>query len=616
MNTYARWPSQAFLDGLRPEVGWSIKCAILASYSADLASIGAALLALAGLDNERGSGRKADLAEAVERLRGKVRIIIQRGGLARPRRIPLIAGILDQFLREVPFDERERSWHPKIALVQFAGEDRRALWRLWLGSRNLTSVENRDIGLLLASEEQADSRDISAIPGIGELGRQLAGYAELDGITATRVKSELDRCFWKHPARMHVERIRLTGEGAHDHLPSIPSDTDEVIAVSPFLDGTVVGTIGRWGGSKTKRILLATLPELAKIAAQAAKPLSGFGEHVLAIDAPAPESTEPSMAILADDAVEAANGEAANQEETRLGLHAKILAARKGKKLRLWIGSPNATQRAWTSKNVEVIAELTADASVRDGLMELVGQGKPVASESLATANLSEVDEITERLDRALKEVVGAWSGQLLRAGEIFTIHCERAPHPTDPETTLEAGLLTGGLVVWPRMTAELALGDFRQSLQTEIVQLRLSLGPCHCMWMQRVPVMPPIEPERDHAALARHLGPRAFLEWIAALMDGGTSLGTSDEAWDQGPSRPTAAADAKWLEGGLLSLEAMLACWARSPAAFMRADARLRTYLDPILAQAEQEHAQELPQLREFRNVWATVSSELLKGH
>src|SRR5690242_11617052 len=114
MIASGRWPSQAFLDALHPEPGWSVKGAILASYSADLTSIGAALLALAGLDDDTGGGGNSDLAEAVERLRGRVRILIQRGRLARPRHIPPIAGILDQFLREVPLDERESSWHPKI----------------------------------------------------------------------------------------------------------------------------------------------------------------------------------------------------------------------------------------------------------------------------------------------------------------------------------------------------------------------------------------------------------------------------------------------------------------------------------------------------------------------
>src|SRR5688572_24217716 len=133
MTDPRRWSTQSYLEALRPDAGFSTKMAILTSYSADLTSIGAALLALAGLNNEGASGTKADLAEAIERLRGKVRIIIQRGRLARPRRIPLIAGILDQFLREVPFDERVSSWHPKLSLVQFEQPDVAPSWRLWLG---------------------------------------------------------------------------------------------------------------------------------------------------------------------------------------------------------------------------------------------------------------------------------------------------------------------------------------------------------------------------------------------------------------------------------------------------------------------------------------------------
>src|ERR1051326_6331151 len=616
MTVFARWPSQSFLDGLRPEIGSSVKTAILASYSADLTSIGATLLALAGLDNEQASGSKADLAEAVERLRGKVRIIIQRGRLARPKRIPVVAGLFDQFLREVPFDERQRSWHPKLALVQLARDGESVGWRVWVGSRNLTTVENRDIGLLLVSAEEAQKRDASAIPGIGDLGGWLAGYAELDGVTARRVKSELDQSVWKHPARMHIESIRLTGIHEANHFPIVSADTDEVIAVSPFLDGTLVGRIGKLGGPRTRRVLLSTLPELTKIAGQIGGPLGGFGEHVLAIDAPAPEPVEPVRDDPGGEVAESANGEAGVEEEIRLGLHAKILVARKGRKLRIWLGSPNATERAWSGANVEVIAELTAEAGVYDGLMELVGQGRPVNVGILESIDADELDEITDRLDRAVKEVVGGWSGRLVRGGDRFPLWPNAPPHPADPEIELHAGLLTGMLILWPRMTTELALGDFRQSLQTEIIQLRLSLSGSHCAWMQRVPVSPAIDGGRDHAALARHLGARAFLDWIAALMDEGSSVGNSDEAWDESTSNQTSFADNSWIDGGLLSLEAMLSCWARNPQAFLQADTRLRTYFGPILAQAEEENAQELPRLREFRSVWETLRSELLKSH
>jgi hypothetical protein len=56
------WQSQAYLDALRPDPGSEVRGAILTSYSADIASIAAALLALAGRDDDKGSGAKSDLA--------------------------------------------------------------------------------------------------------------------------------------------------------------------------------------------------------------------------------------------------------------------------------------------------------------------------------------------------------------------------------------------------------------------------------------------------------------------------------------------------------------------------------------------------------------------------
>src|SRR3546814_9050496 len=81
--------------------------------------------------------------EAVERLKGKVRIVIQRGRLAKMRRTPRIAAVLDQFVREVDFDEAMHSWHPKVALVRLRSDEGETRWRLWLGSRNLTECVNR-----------------------------------------------------------------------------------------------------------------------------------------------------------------------------------------------------------------------------------------------------------------------------------------------------------------------------------------------------------------------------------------------------------------------------------------------------------------------------------------
>lgn len=95
------WPALSFLEGLRPAADETVELALLAAYSADLGSIGAALLALAGKDNDAGGGSPSDFADGVESLRGKARIVIQRGRLARMRRTPRVAAVLDQFVREV-----------------------------------------------------------------------------------------------------------------------------------------------------------------------------------------------------------------------------------------------------------------------------------------------------------------------------------------------------------------------------------------------------------------------------------------------------------------------------------------------------------------------------------
>src|SRR3546814_3450283 len=87
--------------------------------------------------------------EAVERLKGKVRIVIQRGRLAKMRRTPRIAAVLDQFVREVDFDEAMHSWHPKVALVRLRSGEGETRGRLWLGSRNRAEEHTSELQTLM-----------------------------------------------------------------------------------------------------------------------------------------------------------------------------------------------------------------------------------------------------------------------------------------------------------------------------------------------------------------------------------------------------------------------------------------------------------------------------------
>jgi len=73
------WRSFPFLQALRPEPGEVVDSAVLTTYSADLVVVAASLLALAGLDDDRGSGSKVDFANAFDRLNGQFRVLCQRG---------------------------------------------------------------------------------------------------------------------------------------------------------------------------------------------------------------------------------------------------------------------------------------------------------------------------------------------------------------------------------------------------------------------------------------------------------------------------------------------------------------------------------------------------------
>lgn len=603
------WPAQAYLDALRPEPCWRIGTAILASYSADLPAIGAALLALAGRDDERGSGSRTDFAEAVESLRGKLRILIQRGRLAKLKRLPAIAGILDQFLAEVPFDEADRSWHPKLALLRLIGPNDETAWRFWIGSRNLTSTENLDFGLLVkgATGTRAPGH---ALEGLQAAAVRLAELAKLDTAPPAAFGRQAGQVRWTAPAGLRIRRVHLTSGDGGEALPTPPDRVEDVVVISPFLDGGFVGAVGGWGKKACGHTLLSTHAELGKLARQSGKPLTAYDGRILAFEAPLPESVEP----VATDTDSVSPGPVeAGAEEVALGLHAKILAVRTGAKLRLWVGSANATRRAWSGKNVEIIAELEGAAGLQAGLDHVLGMGRPVAEATLAAEPPEEADETRDRLDRAREHIAAHWAGRLVREMDDLSLNGESAPHPPDAEVELEAGLATGAFLPWPRHLARLPLGEYPLSLQTELVQLRLTLNDRQCAWLQRCPIEPPLDETRDRVALARHLGPRAFLDWLRALLQDSGAADEGTEPWDAlaGAGISDKGDDrSPWQD---LTLEDMLTCWARDPKAFARADERLIAFLDQVIAHSEMPSATDLERLRSLRELWGTLRGELI---
>ncbi|WP_296167067.1 phospholipase D family protein, partial [uncultured Brevundimonas sp.] len=563
------WPATGYLDALRPGPDCEVESAILAAYSADPISIVAALLALIGRDDEDRPMSRRDLADAIEALRDRVRVVVQRGRLAKMRNTPRLAGVLDQFVRDVPFDERRQSWHPKAALVRLRnGKD--VEWRLWVGSRNLTTSENRDLGLLLVSGSGGRGR---GVPGAADLARALADRAGLPGPSPAKVAAEVASLRWRSPAGVRVDRLRISRGENEWSLPDLPKRVDALTVVSPFLDAGYLSHVRKAECAPGERRLLSTLFEIERLAATCA----GFGE-LLALDAPdypavsVPTAAEEEAAALSEG------------EEVGRGLHAKLLHIRQGERRRFWVGSANATCRAWTGRNVEIIAELSVDETVEDGLLELLRGARPVRLPD--GVDLADAEPSNDRLDRARIEVSARWQGEIHWDAGGLRLRHPAGLHPSDPDIRLDAGLITTDLVGWPSDALEIDLGVVEAADWTELVQLRLTLDGAMCEWIVQAPATPAFGVERDRAAFMRLMGARDFLLWIADCLRGAVAASDGPDWTDDRPERP-AAGDARlsWTDG-LPTQEEILSVWTRNPEVYASVRQRVQAFLPALLNQ------------------------------
>jgi hypothetical protein len=596
------WPALSFLEGLRPGPDEHVELACLAFYSADLGSIGATLLALAGKDSDGGTGSPSDFADAVERLRGKVRIIIQRGRLAKMRRTPKIAAVLDQFLQEVDFDEAEHSWHPKAALIKTRSEGGAVGWRLWIGSRNLTECVNRDIGLLLVS----DAKSGGTISGAGDLARALAEKAELKGVRPASVAAAVSKVSWRAPVGVHVEEIRWsTGIGGLQ-APIIPPGADEIVVVSPFVDKTFLSAKVLKGSSGAKRVLLTTMREIERMGPS----LASFDE-LLALDAPDYPIGDPELNQAHAAPTSEADVAEDEEEEIGRGLHAKLLFVREGRGRTLWLGSANATMRAWTGRNAEVTAKLHVTGAVEKGLMALINSARIVD----APANEYQTDATAleeEALERARAQVAARWAGTLnIDGDEIGLVHDSdrhpNGPHPEEADILLEVGSLRGELKTWPRGQAAVMLGATPLAERSEFVRLRVSRGETGLSWLQRAPTEPPFGEDRDRAAFVRLLGAKGFLLWVAGLLADDGRDGDSDWTIEKQADRATPRTNPA-LDPLLPTLEDMLTAWSRDQGRFREIRRRVSDYLPAVLEQSDQEDPKAAEMLRRFETLWSKL--------
>ena len=593
--SFRKWGSMPILDAFRPQAGWKTDYAVFGSYSANPVALMAVLLALSGKDDDRGSGTAVDLADTIEELRGRVVFLIQKGRMSVPIKAQTVLKVLDNFVREIDCDESFESWHPKVALIrqsrarQSKEDEEQHCWRFWMGSRNLTRDRSWDAGLLLLGVVEKKGK---TIPGLIEAAELLWNKAGLKKSDIKSRKKELSRVCWIHPPGCKVKEIKFLhplteGRG----LPEEPRRIESLLVVSPFLDGGTVEALGKWNSPAKNRTLLSTHLTLSGIAKQK-KPLMYFDKgEVLYMGA---LDKDEDRDILSEETDEKKNEDAALDD---LGLHAKlILAYRKGQST-LWLGSPNATKRAW-KKNYEIVACLSLCQELAEELKEFAKRAKVFVVEDLKPELVPHEEEVIES---AYKQVVSRWH---VRQKD-WSLYSKAAPHPDNPKVLLEVGILGNDLVQWPKKAKVLKLRKGNPPIETEFVQVRISFKKAERCWLQKAPLDSPIGVERDRNAVATILTPRMFLNWIRAILDG---VPPGGEAWDrEGNHSPGQSL----LERCIPTLEDILKAWSYNPVILKVLDERMKAYMKYI-RKSSNEAVDEMRVLEDFEKVWRIVRSEL----
>ena len=600
-----QWVSAPYLDALRPDFGWHVEYALLASYSADLYAVVAAMLALAGVDDDRGSGSKVDFANALERLHGKFRLLIQSGRLVAPRKAPKILGLLDQFIREAPFDEKVQSWHPKISLVKTrkdqSDEDDGIQWRLWIGSRNLTRDLSWDAGMTLVGTPDGEGQTID---GVIELASTLAARSNLDQVTTQSIADDLKNIRWQCPMDCDVQEVRLYDQRVNRSLPASPTGLTRLLVVSPFLDGKTIRTLSTWGSNTTSRTLLSSKTKLLELAHQKSKPLSGFST-LLAMAAPDSDELSAAGENIG------AESDSEDEEPEPRGLHAKLILAEHSTGVTLWIGSANATGRGWDGPNAEVIVKCEVSTEVAEGLWEFAAGQLVIQPEELVDP--PEVDKEMEQLEEARAQVSSRWNVTQRVADDSPILTATAAIHPDNPNALLEVASLSGKWVAWTRGLLELKLPAIQSSDVTELVACRLLLGESETSWLQRAPLDPPPDVDRDHLALSRFLDARTFLQWLRSLLVG-TVPGDGGGDWNESGSTRKKASNvgpAWWSP----TLEEVLKAWSRDPSSLKEVDRKAQVYMTLYQQRDPSEVSDDERKVIEaFSHTWQIVRLELVK--
>ena len=383
----------SLLQHFRPPDGFRTAGALVTTYSADLIACMALLVSMDGGGAERVNCNKIAALRALERLRDRVRFVANanrvRWGSAGDARI---MALFDRTVHCVPFDCRQRSFHPKVIVARQECKGQPDRFVLYVGSRNLTSSTAWDLGVGLVG------RAIGSSPSGHRKLQHLHPFvrAVLHLVKDLDIEKRLGRLgevAWELPQGVssfdfafHAGRKRAFYECALSKLPK----RGEGLLLSPFLSSDIINEICTHLRDVDDLRLVSGKMYLDRIAPTGARRhFESEGGRLKAYD----------MELAPDDASDPPSEEVQKEEvlSDGRGLHAKVFAVRSDSRSHMVMGSANLTNAAWTNENWEAFVVVGGGRELEHGGLDwAAAHGRVYRPPPLSKGTTDEPDPIND----------------------------------------------------------------------------------------------------------------------------------------------------------------------------------------------------------------------------
>ena len=594
---FARDAAHSVFEALRPSTDQTLDRAAFATYSLDLVAIAALVLSLSRAGEQELEAGPLSLVDALADVAPRVDIVYQKDRLKPAARHHGVLHMLDRRIHAVQ-PPRGASYHPKLALARYLGPGKMAIWKLWLGSRNLTDGQDREAGFLLVGRVGGGRG--TRMPSIAAMAVDLLTPA---GWIAD-LAAELASVRWRAPEGVALRRLQWRRAGEPKPFNTVLRGATRTVAISPFVDDAGCSTFDGCPAN----LLLTTSDAAADL-----EPRSD-----LAVAVCRPPTFDVAMPVEPPAAPPAVDDVSVPEPA---GLHAKLLLRQRGATNRLWIGSANLTRRGMDGPNAELVAELDVPAEVAKALTAYAEDGAPFERDAVEPdPDLASRRAAERALDDAVAVVVGA-DMELSRDQEGLSLKSCSTFDDFLSGHRLEAWLLTrhDAVAAWLSGARSVLLvpGGVPLKLETVLVCFRAERLEKDCpprTWAQAVPFPGHDADARDRAATAAYIGLAGASAWVRAQLEG--IVAAEVTTWT-GARRWAGSEFAGAGDELPLALEEVLAAWARDPDQFETRALRLEATLAALgaeFAQASDGDRDEAAIARwtEIERLWAAIRAAI----